>query len=148
VAPSLLKTLAPPFYQVAKCIVKLGNYELKAIVDTGASGSTVSHVVARRLGLFNFLESAPYNFLTSSGEQHTPMGLLRQLPVTIGEFTLPVDATVTKVESYEMLVGQDWLTPAGAIINLEDRVLSIRKDRDTRVSVPLSCGMYREKYMN
>ena len=107
VASSLLKTLTPPLYQVAKCIVKLGRYELKAIVDTGASGSTVSHVVARRLGPFNFLESAPYNFLPSSGEQHTSMGLLRQLPVMIGEFTLSVDATVTKVKSYEMLVGQD-----------------------------------------
>ena len=40
--------------------------------------------------------------------------------------------TVTKVESYEMLVGQDLLTLAGAIINLEDKVLSIWKDRDPR----------------
>ena len=60
------------------------------------------------------------------------MGLLRQLPVTIGEFSLLVDETVTKVESYEMLVGHDLLTLAGAIINLEDKVLSIWKDRDPR----------------
>ena len=141
-ALSMPKTLTPQLYQVVRCIVKLGSYELQAIVDAGAFGSTVSHMVARRLGLFNFLENASYNFLTSSGEQHTPMGLLHQLPVTIDEFTLPVDATVTKVESYGMMVGQDWLTPASAIINVKDRVLSIRKDRDTRVTVPWSCGMY------
>ena len=77
VAPSILKTLTLSLYHVAKCIVKLANYELKAIVDKSASRSTFKNIVARRLGLFNFLKSAHYNFLTSSGEQHTSMGLLR-----------------------------------------------------------------------
>ena len=135
-----------PMYTVTKAVVKLGPHAIEAIIDTGASGTTMSHVVARRLELYKYMVEAPCALLTASGERYKPLGLLRKVPITIGRLTLPVHVTVTATSDYDMLIGHDWLMPAGAILDLEAKRMTYRLAPEVQESVhyrlaawPCSC---------
>lgn len=66
------------------------------------------------------------SFLTAAGKTEKPMGMLPNLPVTLGTLTLHVDCMVTKANNYNILVGNDWLRMAGADILLSSSVLRVR----------------------
>ena len=130
-----------PVYRVVKCAIKLGPHTIEAIVDTGASGTTMSHVVARRLQLYKFMVESPHSLLTASGERYKPLGMLTRVPIKVGRLTLPVHVTVTDTGDYDLLLGNDWLVPAGAVVDFEEKRLVYRLSPEVQESVPITCGL-------
>jgi hypothetical protein len=130
-----------PVYRVAKCVIQVGNHSIEAIVDTGASGTTMSHVVARRLQLYQFMVDSPHSLLTASGERYRPLGMLAKVPLKVGRLSLPVHVTVTDTGDYDVLLGNDWLVPAGAMVDYERKRLVYRLSPDVQESVPITCGL-------
>ena len=108
-----------PIYRVVKCIIKLGPHTIEAIVETGASGTTMSHVIARRLQLYKFMVESPHSLLTASGERYKPLGMLTRVPIKVGRLTLPVHVTVTLTGDYDLLLGNDLLVRAGAVVDFK-----------------------------
>ena len=100
--PSLL-------YSVVTCDAAIGPLNIEAVVDSGASNTTVSHIVARKVGLLDYMEGTSLVFTTSSGESDRPWGILRAVPLKVGKLTLPMDIYVTGANGYEMLLGNDWV---------------------------------------
>ncbi len=80
-----------------------------AIVDSGASHSVLSQRVARKLQLLDRLEETSSTFVTASGAQEKPWGLLTGVPVTVGKLTLDMDMPVVGATTYDLLLGNDWL---------------------------------------
>ncbi|CAI7730001.1 unnamed protein product [Closterium sp. NIES-54] len=78
-------------FQVPQCDVHLGKHRLTAIVDSGASQTALSHVIARKLGLLPYLQDTTIEYTTSSGETSKPWGILPDVPVRVGKLTLPID---------------------------------------------------------
>ena len=127
-------------YSVVTCEVAIGSVSFEAVVDSGASNTTLSHVVARKLGLLDFMEETSLVFTTSSGETDRPWGILRGVPLTVGKLTLPLDMCVTGARGYEMLLGNDWLFSAQATLHIGSKELSFRLSRDLVDTVALRCG--------
>ena len=43
------------------------------------------------------------------GTKQRPLGEIKQLPVTIGTVTIPIDTAVTASKGYDVILGNDWL---------------------------------------
>ena len=110
-----------------------------AIVDTGSTHTVMSHVLLRRMGkhALEYLSEPSGSFLTSSGERAMPMGIAASCLVAVGELELPVDIQVTRASNYELLIGMDWLTMAGADISIGKSCLTISIDKGLRIEVPI-----------
>ena len=109
----------------------------ECIVDTGASDTVLSHSVVRRLGVMDRLVPSNVSFLTAAGKTEKPMGMLPNLPVTMGSLTLHIDCMVTKANNYNVLVGNDWLRMAGADLMLSSNVLRVRLGPDQYEEIPI-----------
>ena len=68
----------------------------------------LSHSVVRRLGLMDQLLPSRVSSLTAAGKTKRPMGMLPNLPITIGSLCLHVDCMVTKANNYNALIGFEW----------------------------------------
>lgn len=115
---------------VVRTTVDILGQRPECIVDTGASDTVLSHSVVCRLGLMDKLVPSHTNFLTAAGKIEKPMGMLPSLPVTIGSLTLQIDCMVTKANNYNVLIGNDWLSMAGADILLSSSMLRTRLGPD------------------
>ncbi|CAI5459573.1 unnamed protein product [Closterium sp. Yama58-4] len=104
------------FFQIPQCDVYLGKHRVTAIVDSGALQTALSHVIARKLGLLPYIQDTTIEFTTSSGETSKPWGILLDVPVRVGKLTLPVDIAVTGANTYDTLLGRDWIYSAKADI--------------------------------
>lgn len=90
---------------VVKAEVDILGKVFECIIDTGASDTVLSHAVVRRLGLMDQLVPSSINFLSAAGKTERPMGMLPDLPITIGSLCLHIDCMITKANNYNVLVG-------------------------------------------
>ena len=111
---------------VVKADAEILGKVFESIVDTGASDTVLSHSVVRRLGLMDRMIPSPITFLTAAGKTEKPMGMLPNLPVTLGSLCLHIDCMVTRANNYNVLVGNDWLRMAWADLLLSSGVLRVR----------------------
>ena len=130
-APRIINT-------VVKAKVTVLGIPFEAIIDTGASDTVVSHSVVRKLGLMDKLEHSDVTFVSANGRTETPMGILKELPIGVGNLRLPIDAMVTAADSYNVLVGNDYLRMAQADICLSSNTLRVRLGLDQYEEVPIS----------
>ncbi|CAI7897997.1 unnamed protein product, partial [Closterium sp. NIES-53] len=127
-------------FQVPQCDVHLGKHRLTAIVDSGASQTALSHVIARKLGLLPYLQDTTIEYTTSSGETSKSWGILPDVPVRVGKLTLPIDIAVTGANTYDMLLGQDWIYSANADILTSKGQIVYRVNTKETDSVPITTG--------
>ncbi|CAI5951510.1 unnamed protein product [Closterium sp. NIES-64] len=127
-------------FQVPQCDVHLGKHRLTAIVDSGASQTALSHVIARKLGLLPYLQDTTIEYTTSSGETLKPWGILPDVPVRVGKLTLPIDIAVTGANTYDMLLGQDWIYSANVDILTSKGQIVYRVNTKETDSVPITTG--------
>ncbi|DBA92054.1 TPA: hypothetical protein ACH3X2_003775 [Trebouxia sp. C0005] len=111
---------------VVKAEVEILGKSFDCKVDTGASNTVLGHSVVRKLGLMDRLMPSQLSFLTAAGRSERPMGVLPDLPVTLGSLCLHLNCMVTKASNYSVLVGNDWLRMAGADLLLSSKVLRVR----------------------
>ena len=123
---------------VVKARVTVCGSPFEAIIDTGASDTVLSHTVVRKLGLMDMMEQSDMSFLTAGGHVEVPMGVLRDLPIGLGSLSLPVDAMVTPANSYNVLVGNDFLRMAAADICLSNNTLKLRIGAEHYEEVPIT----------
>ncbi|CAI5480280.1 unnamed protein product [Closterium sp. Yama58-4] len=127
-------------FQIPQCDVYLGKHRVTAIVDSGASQTALSHVIARKLGLLPYIQDTTIEFTTSSGETSKPWGILPDVPVRVGKLTLPVDIAVTGANTYDMLLGQDWIYSANADILTSKGKIVYQVNTTETDSVPITTG--------
>ena len=111
---------------VVRAEVNVLGKAFEGIIDTGASNTLLSHSVVRRLGLMDGLVPSRISFLTAAGNTEQPIGMLIDLPITIGSLCLHIDCMVTKANKYNVVFGNDWLRLAGSDLLLSQGVLRNR----------------------
>jgi predicted aspartyl protease len=77
-----------------------------------------------RLG-WDIEESTKMVYITADGTRATPLGKIREVPIKIGGATIPVDVIVTSATNYDILIGNQWLHKARAIIDLNAQKMQI-----------------------
>ena len=90
----------------------------------------MSKTQARRLQLFKHVQRTNTKFYTSSGKLERPVGILTDVPISIGTLTLPTDVYVSHADSYDLLIGNNFLAAAEAQFHYGSRELWVRKGID------------------
>lgn len=141
---AVFKTKTPslkiPRYTICRALVSLNGYPAEAVIDSGASNTVVSRYFLRRLGLDRLILPSTMTFWNADGVKSTASGLIRNLDVGIEDYFMPVDAYVTEARTYELILGGDYLGPAKAVIDYNQRVLSIQDYNDKLINVEIHIG--------
>ncbi len=102
-----------------------------AVIDSGASHSCISQIVARKLRLMHLLERTETSFLTAGGSREKPWGILRDVPVQVGKLKLTLDPIlVTAATNYSLLLGNDFMSQAAANLSWSDKKLGMMLSPD------------------
>ena len=99
------------------------NYPVNAIVDTGAGRSIIAKHVLDRLG-WDIEEPVRTVLVIADGSRSTPLGEVREVPITFENETITIDMIVTASETYQIILRNNWLKKAKANINLEAEMMT------------------------
>ncbi|RHZ82591.1 hypothetical protein Glove_108g70 [Diversispora epigaea] len=99
-----------------KCNVAVGVYTVPTIVDSGAAISIVTRDAMEQLG-YEIEEASKSIILPATGKKTQPLGVIRDLPITIQGQTIPIDVEVIDAATYSLLLGNNWLMKANASYN-------------------------------
>lgn len=115
-----------------KVIATLHGQPLEAVIDTGASTSAVTLDCLRRSELDHLvMTDMGCSYVNADGRLTDGKGKVPSIPLGLGEFTTLVAPTVTEALNYDMLIGNDVLSRAHAVIDYGRRKLIVRIDPDT-----------------
>ncbi len=93
-----------------------GNDCANSVVDTGASLSMVDEAYVDACGLTSTLEDIDLTYLMASGQSRRSGKILRNAQVQLGLLTFAVDLVVTTSPIFDLLLGNDLLSQASAVL--------------------------------
>ncbi len=114
--------------------VEVNNYLVKGLVDTGASMSVMAVTVVRELGLMH-LVSGSETYKTTSGAVTQALGRIDEVPIKVGGVQCNMTFMVVDTDSYDVLLGLDLLINIGAIVDVEQGLIQVRRGPGTNVEV-------------
>jgi predicted aspartyl protease len=124
------KTLHFPV-EINKCIVE-------GLVDTGASMSVMAAAVVREMGMMHLIVGSE-TYKTASGVVTQALGQIDEVSIIVGGVQCTMTFMVADTDSYDVLLGLDFLMKIGAIVDVERGLIQVRKGPGTNVEVlPLS----------
>jgi hypothetical protein len=97
-------------YTVASAPVEILDTPFEGLIDTGCSHTLASQLMVRRLSLMDKMLPPRCKFRTSAGTKETPLGLLPQVPIRIGELEVVLDIHIVKATNYDILLGNTFCT--------------------------------------
>jgi hypothetical protein len=121
-----------------KCNVSVGDYTVPTIVDSGAAISIITCDAMEQLG-YEIEEASKSIILPATGVKTQPLGIIRDLPITIQGQTIPIDVEVIDAATYSLLLGNNWLMKANASYNWREQELTLRW-RGKTLTVPANCS--------
>lgn len=74
----------PNIDSVLKAVAGVCGRAFDCKTDTGASDMVLSHSVVRKLSLMDKMVPSHTTFLTAAGKTERPMGMLYNIPITMG----------------------------------------------------------------
>jgi hypothetical protein len=120
-----------------KCAIDIDGYTVPAIVDSGAAVSMITRDTMEQLG-YSIDEPSNSVILPAVGEGTRPLGVIRDFPVTVAGYTIPVDVEVTEATTYTLILGNNWLLKANGNYNWQSQELTLRW-RNQHLVLPASC---------
>src|SRR5437588_2218103 len=107
-----------------------------AVVDTGSGVTIVSKPMMDRLG-WEIEAATKRRFIVVDGHKAVPLGRIFNVPIKFGPVTLPVHVLIVDTDSYDLVIGMDWLTKANATIDTNAMKMRI-EIRGRRFEVPVN----------
>jgi len=114
--------------------VEVNSYLVEGLVDTGASMSVMAATVVRELGLMH-LVSRSETYKTSLGALTQALGRIDEVPIKVGGVQCNMTFMVVDMDSYDVLLGLDLLIKIGAIVDVEQGLIQVRRGPGTDVEV-------------
>src|SRR6184192_3590550 len=112
----------------------------RGIADTGAGKTVISEAFMNRLG-WSIDKPTKIAFTVATGEKATALGIIKNIPITVGGLTIPISAIVSTSTTYDILLGNDWLIKANAVIDLTNTKLTISAhNQEVSVNINLDSG--------
>jgi predicted aspartyl protease len=116
--------------------VEINGYLIEGLVDTGASMSIMAATVVREMGMM-YLVSGSETYKTASGIVTQAMGKIDEVPVKTGGVQCLMTFMVVDTDSYDVLLGLDFLIKIGAIVDVERGLIQVRHGPGADVEVLL-----------
>lgn len=129
--PKLLSRLPMqvlPKISTCKVIARINGREVDCVVDTGASTSAITLDCLRRLNLDSLIDTTKTSYLNADGRITAGKGKVPNLVLSMGEFETLINPTVTSALNYNVLIGNDVLTRARAVIDYNQGKMVIQVD--------------------
>ena len=112
----------------------------RGIADTGAGKTVISEAFMDRLG-WSIDKPTNVTFTVATGEKAAALGVVKNVPITVGGLTIPISAIVSTSTSYDILLGNDWLIKANAVVDLANTTLTISAhNQEVSVNINLDHG--------
>jgi deoxyuridine 5'-triphosphate nucleotidohydrolase len=117
------------------------NKPTSCIIDTGAGISLISMNMLNRLE-WGIDHASKRTLVVADGSKSIALGEMKEVPVTFNNTTIPVDMTVTESTTYDVILGNDWLSKAHAKIDFNAAQLRITHHGKTElINLDLSRGI-------
>lgn len=105
--------------------VYIGEYKVKAILDTGSAKTVMSKKLADTLGLDIDAPSTSI-FTLGNGTKQAALGIIYDVPLNIGaKLIIPGSIEVLPVCPTQLIIGNNWMKRAKARLNLENKTIKI-----------------------
>jgi len=113
------------------CEAEIWGTKVKAIIDTGSSGCIISKQCLDQLKR-KIEESSNVSLIGINGQRHRPLGIVRNVQVTLnGKQLVEIVMQVTEATNYELILGVDWLRLINGVISVGEKVLTTTVYRTT-----------------
>ena len=111
--------------------------QINILIDSGAIGCIISKQFLDRIGK---PIDAPTNvqIIDVNGRKSAPLGIVRQVPIKMGEIITYLDMIVTESNGYNVLLGNIWLKLVKANINYRKSIMSIEY-KGVKQTIPITC---------
>jgi predicted aspartyl protease len=125
--------------------VEVNQCLIEGLVDTGASMSVMAAAVFRELGLMH-LVSGSETYKTTSGAITQALGRISEVPIKVGGVQCRMTFMVVDTDSYDILLGLDLLIKIGAIVDVEQGLIQVRRGPGADVEVlPLTMVNFMQR---
>jgi hypothetical protein len=114
--------------------VEIDRYIIEGLVDTGASMSVIATVVVREMGMMHLVVGSE-SYKTTSGVITQALGRIDEIAVNVGGVDCAMTFMVVDTDSYDVLLGLDFLIKIGAVVDVEKGRIQIRRGPGTNVEV-------------
>jgi hypothetical protein len=115
-------------------LVEINNCLIEGLVDTGASMSVMPAAVVRELGLMHMV-SGFETYKAASGVVTQALGRIGEVPIKVGGVQCNMTFMVVDTDSYDVLLGLDLLIKIGAIVDVEQGLIQVRRGPGTNVEI-------------
>jgi predicted aspartyl protease len=105
--------------------VEINNGVVEGLVDIGASMSVMVANVVRELGIMH-LVSGHETYKTTSRTVTTTLGRLDDIPMCVGNVVCNMVFLVVDTNTYDFLLGLDFLIKIGAVVDVEKGTIQVR----------------------
>ncbi len=114
--------------------VEINGYLIEGLVDTGASMSVMAAAVVREMGMMH-LVSGSETYKTASGMLMQAMGRIDEVSVKTGGVQCAMTFMIVDTDSYDVLLGFDFLIKIGTIVDVERGLIQVRHGPGSDVEV-------------
>jgi predicted aspartyl protease len=114
--------------------VEVNQCLIEGLVDTGASMSVMAVAVVRELGLMH-LVSRSETYKTASCAITQALSRISEVPIKVGGVQCRMTFMVVDTDSYDILLGLDLLIKIGAIVDVEQGLIQVRRGPGANVEV-------------
>jgi hypothetical protein len=114
--------------------VDINRYVIEGLIDTGASMSVMDAAVVREMGMMHLVAGSE-TYKTASGVVTQALGRIDKVSVGVGGVQCAMTFMVVDIDSYDVLLGLDFLMKIGAIVDVERGLIQVRRGPGTNVEV-------------
>jgi len=114
--------------------VEINGYVVEGLVDTGASMFVMAAAVVRELRMMHLIAGSK-TYKIASGIVTQALGRINKVPIKVGGVQCTMTFMVVDIDSYDVLLGLDFLMKIRAIVDVERGVIQVRKGPGTDVEV-------------
>ncbi len=114
--------------------VEINRYVIEGLVDTGASMSVMATAVVREMGMMHLVAGSE-TYKIALGVVTQAFGRIDEVSVGVGGVQCTMTFMVVDTDSYDVLLGLDFLMKIGAIVNVEWGLIQVRRGLGTNVEV-------------
>jgi len=114
--------------------VEVNQCLIEGLVDIGTSMSIMAATVVRELGLMHLVTGSKA-YKTASGALTQALGRIEEVPIKVGGVQCRMTFMVVDTDSYDVLLGLDLLIKIGAIVDVEQGLIQVRKGPGADVEV-------------
>jgi predicted aspartyl protease len=115
-------------------LVEINRCIVEGLVDTGASMSVMAAAVVREMGMMHLVVGSE-TYKTTSGVVTQALGRIDEVSVVVGGVQCTMTFMVVDTDSYDVLLGLDFLMKIGAIVDVERGLIQVRRGPGTNVEV-------------